>query len=33
MLLPTGRPDGIIDLGGLNKVAAHEVGRSFQVLS
>jgi hypothetical protein len=33
MLLLTGRPVGITGLGGLDEVAAHEGGCSFQVLS
>jgi hypothetical protein len=33
MLLPTGQPVGIMGLDGLEKVAAHEDGRLFQVLS
>jgi hypothetical protein len=33
MLFPTSPPVRIMGLGGLDEVAAHEGGRSFQVLS
>jgi hypothetical protein len=33
MLLPVGRPVGIMGLGSLDEVTAHEDGHSFQVLS